>query len=89
MVTYQLNYEVHLPVGLYRPRFLQTYLSVPVFPEYAQSGGRRDGGCRNRCNRRPAGKRGWDYADNQYSARKELMFHVKHFCSTGGGFCFT
>ena len=29
-----------------------------------------------------------DYADNQYSARKELMFHVKHFCSTGGRILF-
>lgn len=43
---------------------------------------------RNRCNRRPAGKRGWNYVDNQYSARKELMFHVKHFCSTGGRILF-
>ena len=53
-----------------------------------QSGGRRDGRRRNRCNRRPTGKRGWNYADNQYSAREELMFHVKHFCSTGGRILF-
>ena len=60
----------------------------PVTALDAQSGGRRNGGRRNRCNRRPAGKRGWNYADNQYSARKKLMFHVKHFCSTGGRILF-